>query len=421
MIFLYAVVFGLLFCLITINYKYKTILYPLSFIFAWLVFEYSTNFTEFQFPWFNIGYGLKNSLPLLQVLEIGGLPLLNLLIFAINILFYYALTRKRKLFIVTLSILIIWFCLGSLRLNYVKKHSKQEDFKISLLQGNIEQELKWQPGMLEDTFDIYESLTRETHEKDSPNLIIYPEAALPSYLFYDREKYFRIINMVIGLQTSIFTGFPHYINETKYKGQPEPRLYYNAANLFNPYTFREENYYKNVLVPFGERTPLLNLFPILWKIQMGQANFERGDSTVVYTVDGFKFAPLICFEIAFPVLTGNAAKKHNPDFWVTITNDAWFYRSVGTHQHAVMAIYRTIETRKPVFRAANTGFTFYTTPEGTIHDITNLFERKYITGNLTLYNKVTPFVAYGYLLPIVFILFFALQIAHIFIKKRERL
>ena len=382
----------------------------LCFILAWLLFEFGTNFTEFSFPWFSIAYGLKNSLSLLQLLEIGGIPFLSFLILVINYLFYIAITKKKKYFIIAFSILIIWFIIGNLRLHHVQKNTIKEDIKISMIQGNIEQNVKWDEEMLDHTFEIYENLSREAVAKDSPDLIIYPESALPIYLFIFREYYMQLMGLVLETQTPIFTGFPHMELGVKHKGQLDPYLYYNAANLFSPEYFAAENYYKNILVPFGERIPLLSQFPFLWRLDFGQANFERGESAKVYSVLGQSFSPLICFEIAFPMYLRNIFRDHKPDFWVNITNDAWFYRSIGTAQHAMMATYRTIETRSSVFRVANTGYSFFTSPDGRIHQMTELFETTFITGNLFVYKGVTPFITWGYFFPYICMTLFALQI-----------
>ena len=411
-LFLFGSVFGLMFLLLSFMYKLKPILYPLAFIFTWLSFEFATNFTEFKFPWFSIAYGLDHSLSLIQILEFGGVPLLSFLILLVNYLFYLSLTRNKRLFIITFSLLIIWFIAGNLRLKQVRENSQQEDFTIALLQGSISQDMKWEDSMLDSTFTIYEKLSREVHHEYAPDLIIFPEAALPVYLLMWKEYYYRLLDLVMDLQTPVFTGFPHAIAEYKYKGQEEPFLYYNSANLFSPAAFKGETYFKNILVPFGERTPFLEIFPFLWKVQLGQANFEAGDSTVIYDVNGYTYAPLICFEIAFPLFLKNITQNNNPDFWVNLTNDAWFHRSLGTHQHAIMAVFRTIETRKAVFRAANTGLSFYTTPDGQMHQVTELFDRTYLTGNLWTYKQITPYMIYGFIFPYIFLIFFALQITN---------
>jgi len=315
----------------------------------------------------------------------------------------------------TIGVLLIWFVLGNMRMIYVREHSVLNDFKVSLVQGNIHQEIKWEETIRDNTFQIYFDLSEQARDVDEPNLIVFPEAALPVHLMIMRDYYRMLIDFVYEIQTPIFTGFPHAVSHIKYKGQNDPLLYFNAANLFCPENNAGEMYFKNILVPFGERTPFLDRFPILWALQMGQANFEHGEEVVIYEVDGFRFAPLICFEIAFPLFLRDIVKEHNPDFFVTITNDAWFYRSIGTHQHAIKAAFRTIETRKSIFRAANTGYSFYTTPDGKIHSKTDLFERTYITGNLWTYDTLTPYLSYGFVIYFIFFVFFALQITTILI------
>jgi apolipoprotein N-acyltransferase len=400
-----------------------------TFIVVWLLSELVWNFSEFRFPWFNTVYGLKNSLPLLQLLEYTGPFVMSLMILSLNFLFYRVVvrfklialsqsaeednssnrpvcSRRHSIALLSIPVLIIcvWYVYGVLRMNFVQKNTTDLEFKVALVQGNIEQDIKWEEAMLDETFDIYEQMAREVRSEQNPDLIVFPEAALPEHLLEHSLYQSRIVSLVSELWTPIFTGFPHYEFHQKYRGQDTPFLYYNAALLIVPNTPVDEikPYYKRLLVPFGERTPLLGLIPALWKIQMGQANFESGKNMIIYDVrrkrrgvDGYKaeksFAPSICFEMAFPIYFQQTLSDHNPDFWVNITNDAWFYRSIGTHQHAVMSVFRTIETRKPVFRVANTGYSFYTTPDGRIHGKSELFESTSVTGNLHVFRE-NPFV-----------------------------
>jgi len=429
MLFLFAVAFGLIFWLVSKFYKYKAWLYQFSFIVVWLCFEHACNFSEFRFPWYSIGYGLNNSLALLQVLELGGPIFVGFLILLVNYLIYlaiivqsrgtiYGVRNRIKYLVLPLGLLFVWFTYGSLRLHYVRQHTQKEGFSAALVQGNIPQDIKWEDFMQDETFTIYQNMATQAVSESNIDLVIFPEAALPVYLMHDLEYYLDFCSFVTAINTPIFTGFPHYERETKYRGQDSPYLFYNASNLFylNHYNnpLRKEAYYKNILVPFGERTPFLDKVPLLWKLQMGQANFESGNGTVTYQVGKHTFAPLICYEIIFPYFLRETVRKHNPDFWVNITNDAWFYRSIGTLQHANMAIFRSIETRKPIFRVANTGYTFYTTPDGQIHEQTSLYERKYVRGELHTYGQkgkyITPFVAYGYHIIYVFLIIFTLQI-----------
>jgi len=421
MLFLFAGAFGLLFWLVSRCYKYKVLLYQFSFIAGWLCFEHGCNFSEFRYPWYSVGYGLNNSLSLLQVLEIGGPIFLGFLILAVNFLIYLAMTHRKKYWLLPLGLLILWWGYGNARRDYVVKRTQAEDFSVALIQGNIDQEHKWQDDMIDSTFTIYGNLATDAVSAGGVKLVIYPEAALPVYLMYDQAYYIDLCIFTTKLGVPIFTGYPHVERVIKYKGQDSPFLYYNASNLFYPdhtnNPLRKEPYYKNILVPFGERTPFLDKVPLLWKLQMGQANFESGNGTVIYSVGERTFAPLICFEVVFPYFLRDIAFQHNPDFWVNITNDAWFYRSIGTLQHANMAIFRSIETRKPIFRVANTGYSFYTTPDGQIHEQTSLFERTFVRGVLHTFLRSsavqTPFVSYGYMIIYLFLTLFTLQIFYI--------
>ncbi len=412
-ILLFGIVFGVLFWLLSLLYRYKPILHFFSLISGWLSFEYATNFTEFKFPWFNIAYGLEKNLNLIQIAEIGGVTLIGLLILVINYLLYLAITKNRRYFLICFTIIIIWYGYGIIRLKTLPL--KETDVSIAVLQGSIEQEIKWHSSMIDSTFNIYNRLGQEAINKEVVDLIIFPEAALPVYLLQRKQYYYRLLDMVFDFEKPVFTGFPYYKEEYKYKGQIEPYLYYNAANLFDPESLQNEVYFKNVLVPFGERMPFLSTFPFLWKLQFGQANFEHGEKPGYYQVKDYTFSPLICFEIVFPGFLRDITENINPDFWVNITNDAWFKKSIGTHQHAYMAVFRTIETRKSVFRSANTGYSFYTTPDGSIREKTSLYDRTFFTGKLLIYEGVTPFVKYGFILPLLFFVFFTLQIINLLV------
>ena len=112
---------------------------------------------------------------------------------------------------------------------------------------------------------------------------------------------------------------------------------------------------------------------------------------------------MICFEISFEILTTKMA-KYNADFIVNITNDAWFKRSAGTYQHAVMLKFRAVETRKQIYRAANTGYSLVVSPTGEFHKKTRLFERAVINEDLLIYRNNSFFTKYFSWFPIVFVI-----------------
>ena len=135
---------------------------------------------------------------------------------------------------------------------------------------------------------------------------------------------------------------------------------------------------------------------------MGQANWEYGEKLGYYSVNGYKFSPLICFEIAFPQLTTEMA-KNDVDFIVNITNDAWFHRSAGTYQHVAMTKFRAVETRKQIYRAANTGYSVIVSPTGEFLKQTKLFEKITINNTLYIYENNSYFTKYFFWFPFVFV------------------
>jgi apolipoprotein N-acyltransferase len=145
--------------------------------------------------------------------------------------------------------------------------------------------------------------------------------------------------------------------------------------------------------------PLMDTFPFLWNLHLGQANFEYGDSLQFYQCGPYRYSPQICFEVAFPSHTQRMAAR-GIDFVLNLTNDAWFHRSVGTYQHAMMAKIRAVEIRRQIYRAANTGISLIVDPVGRIQKKTALFERTTLMHPVILCPINSFFTKSGYKLPL---------------------
>ena len=369
----------------------------LGFILIWISFEFLQNFSEFSFPWFNLGYSLSEYLPFIQPVELGGMSFLSLLILLVNILLFELKGNFKRNIIIVSAIIILWSAYGVIRLKTIQL--TKTDFNASIVQVSIPQDKKWEELYRDSTFALYENFSHKA-VKEKTDLIIWPESSTPVYLLKQMEYRKWILDLSEELETDIFTGFPHY----KYVGEDYPNKFkfYNSATLIGKNRKVYPPYYKNILVPFGERIPFLKYFPFLWNVHLGQANWEYGEKLEYYTVNGYKFSPLICFEIAFPSLTTKMA-KNDVDFIVNITNDAWFHRSAGTYQHAAMTKFRAIETRKQIYRAANTGYSLIVSPTGEFLKQTKLFEKITINNHLYIYENNSYFTKYLFWFPIVFV------------------
>jgi apolipoprotein N-acyltransferase len=393
--FIFALFYFIAFSILQrIWYRLPALRMP-AFISILISFEFLANFTQIRFPWWNIGYALSNFLPLLQALDIGGMSLLALLILALNYLFYLVAKKDHRAWIGIAIIFIIWYSYGNYRL--LTLPLTEEDIPISVMQPSIKQDDKWDDAKYRQILSRYDVLC-ERAAANGKELIIFPEAAMPNYLLLDARVAEDLNDLIQDYQIDIFTGFPHA--ERAPQDYPVPYLSYNAASLFTKDGRHQDLYYKNILVPVGERMLWLEHFPFLWKLEFGQANWEFGTQIPRYHYHGKQFSPSICYELAFPHFYQRAnwedgkAGFSKADFHVNITNDAWFGSSYGPWLHGTMARFRAIESRIQFYRSANTGISMIVDPKGQILASTQLFEIVNISAPLytstarPLYNRI---------------------------------
>ncbi len=387
------------------NYKWRYI----GFILLWLSFEHLQNYGQFGFPWFYTGYSLADYTVLLQPAEIGGITLISLYIMITNVLIYQFVHQKAKFPLMLLILIhLIWTGFSTWRYHTISLEDTQK--RAAVVQVSIPQNLKWQPAYRDTAFNLYYEYTGKVSDK--AELVIFPESALPGYVLHRYTFRNYIDRLVRDYKKSIFTGFPDF----EYDEEKDEFLYYNACTLFDSTGFLNQPYYKKILVPFGERIPLLSIMPVLEHVELGQANWEYGDKLRYYYYEGLKFTPQICFEVAFPGINVEMASQ-DPAFIINLTNDAWFYHSAGTYQHAMMIRFRAIETRTQYFRAANTGYSLIVDPRGDILAKTQLFTRETIEANIYEYPQQSLFVRYFHLFPDVVAGLCALLMLWTIIKK----
>ncbi len=178
---------------------------------------------------------------------------------------------------------------------------------------------------------------------------------MPGPVLTDRESYQFVMDLAASAESDILLGT---IDE-------ENGDVYNAALLVSEAGEQVQVYRKLHLVPFGEYVPGRHRVPLLARIVGDQVpgDFKAGKDYTVFelTNSDVKIAPLICFEDTIGELTRRFVLpgETNPgaNLLVDITNDGWFLHSAGSHQHLANAIFRCVETRRPMIRAANTGVT----------------------------------------------------------------
>ena len=401
---------------------YPRLFYP-NFIAVMISFEYLQNFGETRFPWFNNAYSLSDYTVLIQAADLGGVILLSLLILLINVLFYEVFLKKNmRCLLYAVGIFMLWIGYGIYCIHYLPV--QKQDPKITVMQPSIPQDEKWDESAYKQILHRYDVLCSRA-AKDSTKLIIFPEAAIPVYLMYDYQSRTYLRDLMQKYNLEIFTGFPHFTLAPENHINRE--LYYNAAALFKPDGSISELYYKNILVPVGERMLWLNIFPFLWKLQFGQANWEFGNGPAYFQTDSLTFSPSICYELAFAEFHQKMAirkdkttgKLNKADFLVNITNDAWFGTSYGPWLHSIMAKFRAVENRIQIYRSANTGISLIVDPFGRIIAKADLFEITNLKAPLYRCSRI-PVYRYIYWYPWIFVILAGGFFLFSCIKKKTR-
>jgi apolipoprotein N-acyltransferase len=374
----------------------------------WVALEWIRAQALSGFPWASLGYSQYLNRPLIQVSEITSVYGVSFALVLGNVvvaqLLYCAMHREWKR--VALPCALAACCLaafwgyGEWRLHQIARPAARApaDLGVAMLQGNIAQNLKWDRASQEEIFSIYRVLTLDAAADPAVDLIVWPEAATPFFFANDSVFQARQLRLAQEAGRPLLFGSPTYTRE----GNQD--VMYNSAFLVGPEATVLERYDKIHLVPFGEYMPLRRLLFFLDKLVVGVGDFRSGEAYTVMAMPQGHFAVLVCFEVIFPELVRHFV-RHGAQFLVNITNDAWFGYSPASYQHLAMVVFRAVENRLPVVRAANTGISAVIDPTGGLKQQTDLFVRTWIkdriipaAGPTTFYTRWGDLFAYGCLL-----------------------
>jgi apolipoprotein N-acyltransferase len=383
--------FTFLIRLIQIRSGLQTILFtPL----LWVALEYLRSFLLTGFPWANLGYSQYLNLPFIQMADITGAYGLSSVIVLVNATLFCLLRQWRKRTfplkeaVITVVILLVFLIYGYLKISMVDRQTAQDpQLSIGLVQGNIDQSIKWDESFQKETLKIYERLSFKVVE-GKPDLIIWPETATP-FFFQDAKEYQPLV-FDIPKKTNAFLLF----GSPSYKVQKGKVNHYNSAYLVSRAGEVVGKYDKIHLVPFGEYVPLQDLLFFIGSLGEGIGDFKSGKEIFNFSLPQGKFGVLICFEIIFPDLSRRFVKE-GANFLVTITNDAWFGRTSAPYQHFSIATLRAVENRVFVARAANTGITGFIDPKGKIVKQGGIFTEEAMNGMIRLSSRKTFYTLYG--------------------------
>lgn len=345
----------------------------------WICLEYLKSHLFTGFPWENLGYSQLNNIILIQIADIAGVYGLSFLILLLNVAFYEVISEKSKRsFALAGIVLIVWsgvYAYGVMRIKDIDKALKNApNMEVSLVQGNIDQSIKWNENFQKETMNIYQELSLR-HSMADGGLIVWPETAVP-FNFQDKSDLQRQVSE-LPLKTSSWFIF----GSVSYAGNSEKIDYFNSAYLLSPKGDTAGKYDKVHLVPYGEYVPLRTIFPFISRLVEGIGDFAEGKGFDPLDMGGRKIGILICYEGILSE-AGRKYKNNAAELLVNITNDAWFGMTSAPYQHLSMLIFRAVETRLYLVRAANTGISAIIDPVGNIVSKTEIFKKDAIHGHI---------------------------------------
>jgi apolipoprotein N-acyltransferase len=361
----------------------------------WTVLEFGRSHLLTGFPWENLAYSQYLNGNIIQIVDITGIYGVTFLLVMVNAVLSNLLTALRQPrrwpvheIAIAGVVLIAVYGYGHYRNAVIQDlMDKASSSEVSLIQGNIDQNLKWDSRYQSETVDIYRSLTLGALPAQD-GLVVWPETAAPFY--FERPDPLR--GQVIDLART--SGHPLLFGSPTYEEEGGRASFANSAFLLKPDGILAGRYDKTHLVPYGEYVPLRRFFPFIGKIVQGVGDFRPGKGFYPIPYQGRRFGVLICYEGIFPEAARDY-KNRQANLLVNITNDAWFGKTSAPYQHLSMTIFRAIETRLYLLRAANTGISAVIDPKGTIVSRTGLFERTALKGEVKFIDAKTFYEAYG--------------------------
>jgi len=361
----------------------------------WTALELARTYVFTGFPWSLLGYSQYLALPVIQIADITGVYSVSFLIVLVNTAVAETGMDRKKYFLLINAAVVMALVLGY---GFVKLRAPEGTDKITItvVQGNIEQDKKWDPAYRAETFGVYTRLTQEAF-KDRPDLVLWPETATPFY--------FGAGTPVESAMTSALVSFvkenkvPLLFGSPTYEVKPNRAIYgRNSAFLLSADGQVDGTYHKIHLVPFGEYVPLKSVLFFVEKMVQAIGDFQAGTTYTVMTIphrqSKTRVSTVICYEIIFPDLVRRFVDQ-GADVITTVTNDAWFGRTAAPFQHFSMAVFRAVENRVPVARAANTGISGFIDAQGNILATSSIFTEARLTHTLTPGNEKSFYTRYG--------------------------
>jgi apolipoprotein N-acyltransferase len=388
----------------------------------WVAFEFVKQGWFLQFPFGILGYSQYSWNRYIQIAELGGVALVSWLIVFVNASAFRAIEvlssaapRAKRLALAAIQLAAICAAIllplfyGSLALSGLV-YDPRPRLKIGFAQTLVHPRKAGSTAADKGAASIAR-LSGELRGL-GVDLALFPELSVERTLSYEQgpalQDNARILNGISAAAKA--SGMNLLFGSLELRDRGYGKRTYNTMQMFSGSGDMVGIYRKMMLVPFGETNPFEALFPGLGdylRQTTGAARLDRGDGPHVFGIEAkeggrLRFGVLICYESCFGSFPRYYASE-GADFLVCATNDLWSLSSVAMYQHAIMSVFRAIETRTPVLRISNGGFSCYVDERGRYSSSIPVFSEGLMTSRLfllrgkptTLYVLLGDWVAYA--------------------------
>jgi apolipoprotein N-acyltransferase len=341
----------------------------------WVLQEWFRSWFLTGFPWLFVGYGAMGT-PLENIAPVAGVFGVSLVtVFVGTSLYVAAGHRSWRLLIPGLALVLV-----SLSAGYLSFTSHERMVSVSLIQGNIDQHVKWQPHNRQPIIDLYKNASETEWGRD---LVVWPEAAITLFNEQATDVLEDLDRRATMSGSALVLGIPD---------RHESGGFQNTVIVLGE---GEGQYVKRRLVPFGEYVPLEDYLRGLigfFNLPMSR-NMTGPAEQPPLMAGGNRLSLSICYEVVYPDLVRSSVES--PDLLVTVSNDTWFGSSIGPWQHFQMARMRALENGRAMIRATNNGVTALVDYRGVVQASLPQFEAGILRGEVEVRSGSTPFSQFG--------------------------
>lgn len=402
----------------------------------WTCLEWARSNLLTGFGWVLLGHSQANNPTIIQIADVTGAYGVSFLIVLVNAAIFMTIKSMRKrensvvYLTIALSVVFLATAYGIINLRSIFTGDK---VKVAVIQGNIPQSEKWDRQFREEILRKYGRLTKEAIAK-KPDLVIWPETSVPAFIELDKGVRVWLGDLAKGAATPLLVGAPR-------EDAGASGALYNSAILFGPDGDIIGTYAKVHLVPFGEYVPFKKVLAFVERFAPSPiGDFSAGKESSVLSfsmkrstvaehsrwklIKKIRFAPLICFEDIFPDLARRSV-ANGANFLVNMTNDAWFKHSSAPYQHAASSVFRAVENRVNVIRAANTGYSCFIDQKGEIIDAVGsqgkeIFVEGFAVHDIVLNRPHTIYTRYGDIFVTICALAVAFYVFGLIVQREKR-